>query len=61
MTIAFAGTLAFTPSFWTVPASFLTGAASAAGYAAISSLGVIGGFIAPTVIGYLSDLSGDFR
>jgi sugar phosphate permease len=61
LTIAFAGTLAFTPSFWTIPASFLSGAASAGGYAAISSLGVIGGFIAPSVIGYLRDLTGDFR
>jgi MFS family permease len=61
VTIAFAGTLAFTPPFWTLPASFLSGSASAGGYAAISSLGVLGGFIAPSVIGYLRDLTGDFR
>jgi ACS family tartrate transporter-like MFS transporter len=29
--------------------------------AAISSLGVIGGFVAPSIIGYLRDLTGDFR
>jgi len=61
LTIAFAGTLAFTPPFWTVPASFLSGAASAGGYAAISSLGVVGGFVAPAIIGYLRDVTGDFR
>lgn len=61
LTIAFAGTIAFTPPFWTVPASFLSGEASAGGYAAISSLGVVGGFVAPSIIGYLRDLTGDFR
>jgi sugar phosphate permease len=61
VTIAFASTLAFTPPFWSIPASFLSGAASAGGIAAISSLGVIGGFVAPSIIGYLRDLTGDFR
>jgi MFS family permease len=61
LTISFAGTLAFTPPFWTVPASFLSGAASAGGYAAISSLGVVGGFVAPVIMGNLRDLTGDFR
>ena len=61
VTIAFAATLAFTPPFWSIPAAFLSGAASAGGIAAISSLGVIGGFVAPSIIGYLRDLTGDFR
>jgi sugar phosphate permease len=61
LTVAFAATLAFTPPFWSMPAAFLSGAASAGGIAAISSLGVIGGFVAPSVIGYLRDLTGDFR
>jgi MFS family permease len=61
VTIAFASTLAFTPPFWSIPAGFLSGAASAGGIAAISSLGVIGGFVAPSIIGYLRDLMGDFR
>jgi sugar phosphate permease len=61
ITIAFSATLAFTAPFWTIPPSFLTGAASAGGYAAISSLGVLGGFVAPTIIGYFGRLTGDFR
>ncbi len=61
ITVSLAGTLAFTAPFWTIPASFLSGSASAGGYAAISSLGVVGGFVAPSIIGYLKDLSGDFR
>jgi ACS family tartrate transporter-like MFS transporter len=61
VTISLAGTIAFTPPFWTIPGSFLSGSASAGGYAAISSLGVIGGFVAPSITGYLKDLTGDFR
>src|SRR5208283_3571199 len=55
VTIAFAATLAFTPPFWSIPAAFLSGAGSAAGIATISSLGVIGGFVAPSIIGFLRD------
>jgi sugar phosphate permease len=61
VTIAFSATLAFTAPFWTIPSSFLSGAASAGGFAAISSLGVLGGFVAPSVIGYLGGITGDFR
>jgi nitrate/nitrite transporter NarK len=61
LTIAFAATLSFTAPFWAIPPTFLSGAASAGGYGAISSLGVTGGFVAPTIIGYLSTITGDFR
>jgi MFS family permease len=61
VTISLAAVLSFTPPFWTIPATFLSGAASAGGYAAISSLGVLGGFVAPSIIGYLGSVSGDFR
>ena len=61
LTIAMAATLSFTAPFWTIPPTFLSGVASAGGYGAISSLGVIGGFVAPTIIGYLSGVTGDFR
>jgi nitrate/nitrite transporter NarK len=61
ITVSFASTLAFTAPFWTIPPTFLSGAASAGGFAAISSIGVIGGFVAPTIIGYLTGLTGDSR
>ncbi len=60
LAVASAGTLAFTPPFWAIPASFLSGAAAAAGIAAISSLGVLGGFVAPSLIGYLRGVTGSF-
>jgi sugar phosphate permease len=61
ITVAFSATLAFTAPFWTIPSSFLSGAASAGGFAAISALGVLGGFVAPSIIGYLGDVTGDFH
>jgi nitrate/nitrite transporter NarK len=59
--IAFACTLAFTAPFWAIPGSFLTGAAAAGGIGAISSLGVTGGFLSPSFIGFMKDTTGDFR
>jgi MFS family permease len=61
VTVAFSSTLAFTPPFWSIPPTFLAGAASAGGYAAISSLGVLGGFFAPSLIGWLGSVTGSFR
>ena len=61
LSIAFGATLSFTAPFWSIPPALLTGPARAAGYAAISSLGVLGGFVAPTIIGFLKDATGDFR
>jgi hypothetical protein len=39
------------PVFWTVPTSFLTGAAAAGGIAMINSLANIGGILGPTILG----------
>jgi ACS family tartrate transporter-like MFS transporter len=61
ITVAFSATLAFTAPFWTIPSLFLSGAASAGGFAAISALGVLGGFVAPSIIGYLGSVTGDFH
>jgi len=59
--VSYAATLAFTAPFWAIPGGFLTAGAAASGIAAISALGVTGGFIAPIVVGRLHDLTGDFR
>jgi nitrate/nitrite transporter NarK len=61
LSVAFAGTLAFTAPFWSIPGTFLTGTAAAGGIGAISALGVIGGFVSPWFIGFVKDASGDFR
>jgi len=58
--IAFAATLCMVVPFWAIPGSFLTGASAAGGIAAISAMGVTGGFVAPYLIGYLKDATGGF-
>jgi ACS family tartrate transporter-like MFS transporter len=46
--------------FWAIPSFYLTGAAAAGGLALISSIGTLGGFIGPAVIGWLKDMTGSF-
>jgi len=45
---------------WTMPSTFLTGASAAAGIALINSLGNLGGFIGPFLIGWLKDKWGSY-
>jgi MFS family permease len=61
LSFALAGTLSFTGAFWAIPPMFLTGMGAAGGLAVISSLGIIGGFVAPWFVGVLKDATGDFR
>lgn len=58
--IALAGLFAAAPCFWGLPAMFLSGTAAAAGIAAISSFGALGGFAAPWMVGYLAQATGSF-
>jgi MFS family permease len=46
--------------FWTIPPRFLTGVAAAGGLAFINSIGTAGGFVGPTVMGWLTDLTGSY-
>src|SRR3954451_7139332 len=41
--------------FWTMPAALLSGAAAAAGIATINSIGNIGGFVGPYLVGLVKD------
>ena len=51
---AAAGLYGYLPGFWTLPTSFLTGTAAAASIGLINSIGNLGGFAGPYVVGYLS-------
>jgi ACS family tartrate transporter-like MFS transporter len=42
-----------------VPPTFLNGAAAAAGIALINSLGNIGGMVSTSVVGWITDLTGN--
>jgi D-galactonate transporter len=44
--------------FWTMPAALLSGAAAAAGIAMINSIGNIGGFAGPYLVGLVKDATG---
>ena len=48
------------PPLWSIPSLFLNGPAAAAGLAAINSIGNLGGFAGPAVIGWLKETTGDF-
>jgi MFS transporter, ACS family, tartrate transporter len=52
------GSAALTPIFWTIPPTLLKSGQLAAGIAAINSLGALGGFVGPTVFGYVKDYTG---
>ena len=43
-----------------MPTVFLTGAAAATGIAWINSLGNLGGFFGPSLVGWAKDLTGSF-
>lgn len=46
--------------FWAIPPIFLGGTAAAAGIALINSVGNLGGFVGPTVMGWLRGTSGSY-
>jgi MFS family permease len=48
-----------TAVFWTLPGRFFAGASAAAGIALINSVGNLGGYIGPFVIGWLKELTGN--
>ncbi len=51
--LACMGIVSGIPLFWSLPTSFLAGAAAAAGIAAINSIANLAGFVAPYVVGWL--------
>jgi MFS family permease len=53
LSIAAAGILTSAPLFWSLPTAILRDAAAAAGIAAINSVGNLGGFASPDLIGAL--------
>ena len=60
LSIAGFGIFGCLPIIWTLPASFLSGAAAAGGIAAINSLGNLAGFFGPYAMGWIKDSTGGF-
>lgn len=55
-----AGISAAKPPLWGIPTRFLGGAGAAAGIAAINSIGNLGGFAGPALIGWMEQRTGSF-
>jgi ACS family tartrate transporter-like MFS transporter len=60
-TIAMAGLKAYLPAFWSLPTLFLTQAAAAGSIGLINSVGNLGGWIGPWMMGKIETLTGSFR
>jgi ACS family tartrate transporter-like MFS transporter len=59
--VAAAGFKAYLPAFWSLPNLFLTKAAAAGSIGLINSVGNLGGFLGPFVIGNLEKMTGSFE
>ncbi len=51
---------AFTPAFWCIPSAMFTGAGAAAAIALINSIGNLGGYLGPTLLGKAKDGTGSY-
>lgn len=58
LTLAFAGLKSTLGPFWALGTAFLSGTAAAGGIALINSVGNLGGFVGPTLVGVLTDKTG---
>ena len=61
LTVAAIGMYCSQPVFWAMPTSYLTGVAAAGGIAFINSVGNLGGFVGPFMVGWLKDNVGGFQ
>ncbi|MFM0229590.1 MFS transporter [Paraburkholderia sediminicola] len=55
---AMAGIVTTIPLFWNLPTAFLKGATAATGFALITSIGNLSGFVAPYLVGVVTDSTG---
>jgi ACS family tartrate transporter-like MFS transporter len=61
ISIATIGIYGSRPSFWPMPSMFLTGAAAAAGIALINSIGNLGGYFGPFIVGWIKQSTQSFE
>lgn len=60
LTVAACGVYGLLPSFWTLPPTYLKGAAVAGGFAMVNSVGALGGFVGPYIVGWVKEETGAF-
>jgi MFS transporter, ACS family, tartrate transporter len=61
ISVAVLGVFSMVGPFWAMPTGLLSGAAAAAGIAFINSVGNLGGFVGPYVIGLVHSSTGQFK
>jgi MFS transporter, ACS family, tartrate transporter len=61
MSVATIGLYGSRPCFWPMPSLFLTGAGAAAGIALINSLGNLGGYVGPFIVGWIKSSTNSFE
>jgi ACS family tartrate transporter-like MFS transporter len=59
--VAMTGLKAYLPAFWSLPHLFLSESAAAGSIGLINSVGNLGGFCGPTVLGYVKSATGSFQ
>jgi ACS family tartrate transporter-like MFS transporter len=60
MCVATIGLYGSKPAFWPMPSAFLTGTAAAGGIALVNSIGNLGGFVGPYVVGWIKDSTNSY-
>lgn len=55
--LSMAGVMAFLSIFWGLPTAILTGTAAAGGIALINSVGNLGGFVSPYMLGHIHEVT----
>jgi MFS transporter, ACS family, tartrate transporter len=60
MCVAAIGLSGTKPCFWPLPSTLMTGTAAAATIAAINSVGNLGGFVGPYIVGWIKDTTQSF-
>lgn len=61
LSVASSGVLAALSVFWSLPTAFLSGRAAAGGIALINSIGGLGGYAGPSVLGWVKQSSGSLQ
>jgi len=60
LSLAASGIYGLLPSFWTLPPTYLRGSAVAAAFATVNSIGALGGFVGPYLVGWAKETTGSF-
>jgi ACS family tartrate transporter-like MFS transporter len=61
MSFALVGLYGARPTFWPFPSLFLSGTAAAGGIALINSIGNLGGYVGPFIVGFIKDSTNSFE